>query len=121
MLSRVVQLANLLFILNPTSTPTQTPTSTLSSRAKSRDLLSAGAKPHWSGRLVARADSRSFDCVNGLASESIHSAQDDRVRVGSNFDILRILNPTSTLSFRAKSMDPAGQNVLISKRYSAGS
>lgn len=29
------------------------------------------------GRMALQADTGSFDCVNGLVSESVHSAQDD--------------------------------------------
>jgi len=48
--------------------------------AKSRDLLSAGAKSHSSsGSSTAQANSGSFDSVSGLASESTHFTQDDRV------------------------------------------
>jgi len=39
--------------------------------------------------FVSPANSRSFDSVNALASESIHSAQDDRVRAGSNLETFR--------------------------------
>jgi hypothetical protein len=48
--------------------------------AESRDLLSANARQDFTdGRSVAQANSRSFDSVNGLASESVHSAQDDAI------------------------------------------
>ncbi len=84
-------------------------TTTLSSRAEqdrslandpgqSRDpsassgqaLLSAGAKSHSSpGRPMAQAGSRSFDSGSGLARESTHSAQDDRVGVRGDLELFR--------------------------------
>jgi hypothetical protein len=67
--------------------------------SESRDPLSAGTKAHSSSsQSVAQADSRSVDSVSGLASESTHYAQDDRIgvkapddRVGvrSDLDVFR--------------------------------
>jgi predicted helicase len=58
--------------------------------AQSRDLLSAAAKPHPStGKLTGQANSRSFDSVSGLASESTHSAQDDKVGVKNDLELFR--------------------------------
>jgi hypothetical protein len=39
----------------------------------------------------ARANTGSFDSVSGLASESIHSAQDDRVEVRRDLNLFRAL------------------------------
>lgn len=44
---------------------------------------------HSPGKSAAHTNSRSFDSVNGLASESVHSAQDDRVGVDSDFETFR--------------------------------
>jgi predicted helicase len=53
--------------------------------AESRDLVSAGAEQMATvGKLAVQANTRSFDSVNGLASESIHSAQDDNIKKGTN-------------------------------------
>jgi len=41
-------------------------------------------------RLPPQADTGSFDSVNGLASESIHYAQDDKTK-GSDLDVFRAL------------------------------
>jgi predicted helicase len=47
--------------------------------------VSAGAEQMATvGKLAVQANTRSFDSVNGLASESIHSAQDDNIKKGTN-------------------------------------
>jgi hypothetical protein len=46
-------------------------------------LASLGMTKPVLGMTKRGPNTGSFDCVNGLASESIHSAQDDRVRSGT--------------------------------------
>lgn len=57
--------------------------------AESRDLLSARTKPQPARRkVVAQANSRSFGSVIGLATESSHSAQDDKTK-RNDLDVFR--------------------------------
>ena len=81
------------------------PSTALSSRAEPRDPMSAGAQQGpgeefsetqtgWSenssmGRRSAQAGKGSFDSRNRFASESVSSAQDDRVRVSAQDDRVR--------------------------------
>ena len=63
--------------------------------AESRDLLSGDAEIGASkGGSVAQSNSRSFDCVNELASESVPSAQDDNgggMRAKNDAELFRAL------------------------------
>ena len=82
------------------------PSTALSSRAEPRDPMSAGAQQgpgeefsetetgrsenSSMGRRSAQAGKGSFDSRNRFASESVSSAQDDRVRVSAQDDRVRV-------------------------------
>jgi len=85
------ELPRIPFVGDPSLTPANT-----RSLDSARDDRVKERPPN--GESVALAKSRSFDSVNGLASESIHSAQDDRVKkMGRTAD-------RSQLSQRARKM-----------------